>query len=329
MSRDAAWCHVAEQIGGFARHTLEASPGGTILASRSSAIYLLGAGDELLWLAPEGVPMHRRGIRVAGPLPHVSAGSTYVDTDGRLVLGSAAVVDVSRAILWEPEYDTGPHRPLEATPERRPVQALSSLVDGLPSPAGFGEFLPALTEYAHGGALPSRAWRRSPVLAAASHSVFGVARACRARDGAAILGHAAGLVGLGEGLTPSGDDFLGGVFFGLAELRRDGLRFPGCGPTALSSFLGSARRRTNRISFALLDDHAAGHSCEPAHRLAWALLGDGSPRAIRQASSELVRVGHSTGWDLLTGMWTAWALVPGVGMPSDRSGVHTIVAATP
>jgi hypothetical protein len=79
----------------------------------------------------------------------------------------------------------------------------------------------------------------------------------------------------------------------------------------------------------LLDDHAAGHSCEPAHRLARALLGDGSPEAIRRESSALVLVGLSTGWDLLTGMWTAWALVPGMRMPSDRRGVHTTMAATP
>jgi len=319
---------LADRVGALARHVLAADPSGTILASHSRATYLLSASGELLWLAPGDVPMHRRCVRVAGPMPRIATGSTYQVADAGLLLGSAAVIDLSQALAWEPERWSGPPRLLETAPEGH-LGSTSGLLGDLPSPRGFGTFLPALTEYAHAGTLPSRSPQRTPVLAHASPSVHGIARALREQDGAALLEQAAGLVGLGEGLTPSGDDFVGGVLFSLAMLRDAGVRLPGCSPHALAPFLEFSRRHTNRISYALLSDHAAGHACDPAHRFVLALMGRESPEAVHRAASDLIRIGHSTGWDLLTGAWTAWALIameeslirPRVGTPT--------IAATP
>lgn len=327
-------CQSADRVGTLARQILAAEPGGTILASLSRATYLLSAGGELLWLASGDVPMHRRGVRVTGPLPRTAMGSPYRVADTRLLLGSSAAIDLSQALAWRPERWSGPPRLGETATEHHPGSA-SGLLWDLPAPTGFGTLLPALTEYAHTGALPSRAPEPTPraprstlVLARASPSVFGIARACREQDGAALLVHAVGLVGLGEGLTPSGDDFLGGVLFSLALLRQAGVRLPGCSPRAVASFLERSRRRTNRISFALLRDHAAGHACEPADSLALALLGKGSPETTHRAASELIRMGHSTGWDLLTGVWTALALFPMDGsLIRRRVGTGTFAVA--
>jgi hypothetical protein len=317
----------ADRVGTLARQILAANASGTILASHSRAAYLLSAVGELTWLAPGDVPMHRRGVRLAGLVPRAAVGSTYRVVDSRLLLGSVAAIDLSRALAWEPERWPRPLRPMEPPPERNPGST-SGLLCSLPAPRGFGILLPAIIEYADGGALPSGAPQSTPLLARAAPSVFGIARACREQDGAALLEEAARLVGLGEGLTPSGDDLVGGVLFGLAMLGDAGVQVPACSPRALMAVLEASRPHTNRISFALLGDHAAGHACEPAHRLVLALLGKRAPDASQGAAADLIRVGHSTGWDLLTGVWTALALVPRHGSPIRRGvSVPTLAAA--
>ena len=54
----------------------------------------------------------------------------------------------------------------------------------------------------------------------------------------------------------------------------------------------------------------------------------GEPVHTVFAFSRDLRVARLALPDLLTGMWTALALIPGVGMPSDCRGLHTTMAAT-
>ena len=136
-----ASCHSADRVGASARRILAAAASGTILASHSRATYLLSASDELLWLAPEDVPMHRRGVRVAGLVPRAPASSTFRVADESLLLGSTAVIDLSQALAWEPERRSWPPR-LLATAPQRPAGGASELLCGLPPPRGFGTFCP-------------------------------------------------------------------------------------------------------------------------------------------------------------------------------------------
>jgi len=98
------------------------------------------------------------------------------------------------------------------------------------------------------------------------------------------------LLGLGPGLTPSGDDAVGGFLFARRLLGRKPPR----------RLLALARRRTTRISAVLLADHAMGRSFEPLHELALA-LAEGREDAALAAARRLVAIGHSSGWDMLTG----------------------------
>jgi hypothetical protein len=307
----------ADMIGPMARQTLSPDSSGTILAGHSRAVYLCSAGGELLWLAPGDVPMHRRGIRVPARLPRPQPDSPYRVVDGALLLGSAASIELSRACTWEPPRIPWSSRAHEEEIRMHRARA-SGLLASLPSPAGFGVFLPALSEYAAGRPLPGRAPRRDPFIVRAYPAVCGIARACREQDLAALLKQAEGLVGMGEGLTPSGDDLIGGVLFGLAMLREAGAGLAWCSPSMVASFLEASRTHTNLISAAFLGDHAAGHASEPLHRFALALLMDGPLEIACRAASDLIQIGHSTGWDLLTGAWTAMALVPSGAQPARR-----------
>ncbi|MGW6402971.1 DUF2877 domain-containing protein [Streptomyces sp. NPDC055134] len=102
------------------------------------------------------------------------------------------------------------------------------------------------------------------------------------------------LVGLGPGLTPSGDDILCGA---LLASRVWG------GPLAhLSSAVADASRRTPLLSAALLR-HAARGECVPqAHAFLRALSGEGPPLELEPAVRELLAVGHHSGGDLARGV---------------------------
>lgn len=133
-----------------------------------------------------------------------------------------------------------------------------------------------------------------------------IAQALRSADGTALLSSCEQVLGLGPGLTPSGDDFLGGLFFALAcspswrgrpELAqvRDSLIQRACDP-------GMAR--TNVISAALMADLMRQHSYQPVHDLMHAMSRlDGM--AVQQHIDQLAQVGSSSGFDILAGLFTA------------------------
>jgi len=102
------------------------------------------------------------------------------------------------------------------------------------------------------------------------------------------------LIGLGPGLTPAGDDFVGGALIAL--------RAAGC--TALAGrvaawALALAEQGTGKISRAHLRCAAAGEGHEALHDFLSA-LGDGKV-AVARARDALSRVGHSSGLDAAAG----------------------------
>jgi hypothetical protein len=115
------------------------------------------------------------------------------------------------------------------------------------------------------------------------------------------LKDARALIGLGEGLTPSGDDFVGGWLFAAHHLRAaypDALRWD---QREVDDLLEYARSRTNVISYALLCDHARGQSVEPLHDWLAALLCGASSREMAMRARRVRALGHTTGKALLAG----------------------------
>jgi hypothetical protein len=141
-------------------------------------------------------------------------------------------------------------------------------------------------------------------LAGAGPRAVALARACLSGDATTAVAAAEALLGLGPGLTPSGDDFLGGAFFArralTASARDDGWT------RAAGAVVERARARTHAISAALLSDMIEGHGHAPLHDLAGA-LAEGPPAAgaALAAAHRLGRIGHSSGWDMLTGLLAA------------------------
>ena len=120
------------------------------------------------------------------------------------------------------------------------------------------------------------------------------------RTGAPIPPRARALIGLGPGLTPSGDDFLAGLMIGL---RATGNR---SAAAALWDWLEpQAARRTSAISRAHLAAAAHGEGHETLHACVEALFGARTPSALERWNfllSRLDAVGHCSGRDGLAGV---------------------------
>jgi Protein of unknown function (DUF2877) len=110
------------------------------------------------------------------------------------------------------------------------------------------------------------------------------------------------LLGLGNGLTPSGDDFVGGIMFAMEHAPRqawaEGL------PVTKTRIRNAACMSTNVISAALLDDMMAGKSYSALHDVVFALHSN-NVNSIVSACEKLLTVGASSGADMLAGLLIA------------------------
>jgi len=102
------------------------------------------------------------------------------------------------------------------------------------------------------------------------------------------------LIGLGPGLTPSGDDVLGGVFIAMHAAGMD--------KAALARAAAAAGGRTNRISRAHLACAMRGAGALSLHLWLNALLSGADASALERAADGLDNVGHSSGWDAALGI---------------------------
>ena len=107
------------------------------------------------------------------------------------------------------------------------------------------------------------------------------------------------LIGLGPGLTPSGDDFLGGAMIALSMSG-----YAEHAATLAEHALAAAADGTNRISQAHLRAAAQGLGADALHRCIGA-LARGNSEALRTALKRLDAIGHSSGWDALAGAVSA------------------------
>ena len=304
-------------LGETARQVLAASSEGRVLAVFSKVVYLMSDAGRLIWLTTNEAPMHRRALRVGGSPPRPSAGSSYTVCHDELALDDGSVLDWRRARAWRPPRPDG-ELPLDLDELWRRLRSVRSFVDGLPAPRGFGLLLAPSQDSSPGMDLAPDFPGSPPALRRGLPAIRAMADAWRSGDRGGLLACAEGLLGLGEGLTPSGDDFIGAMLFAIVSL--DGVYAPtsSFSPSAVRRFLKRARQRTNLISYTLLHDHAVGQASEALHRLLRALLGGESVAVISRLASDVIRIGHSTGWDLLAGLWLAMSLAPAGLDPRSR-----------
>jgi len=243
-----------------------------VFAPLRASIYI-AAGAEILWLGGPSDRMHPRAILLAAP-PDPSG---YARDD-------TLTLPARRPIPWRPETLTG--GAAAAVALRDGARRLAARAASIGEPEGFGPRL-------------MNAPLRFP-LTSAANAADALARACVRDDASDAADAAVSLLGLGAGLTPSGDDFVGGAFFARAALAELGAGDATAWSRAAATVRAAALEATTVISATLLGDLLGGCSWSTLHELVRALVVDDAARAF-DAAARLTRLGHSSGWDLLAG----------------------------
>ena len=237
------------------------------------------ARDALAGGAGEVVAVFRRSfyVRAGGKYACVGDSSlgrgplnVLVSGFGEPALQESISVNFENARLWEPAPFGGGARPQ--------LDALRACLDGHVPEEGLG-----CTILGIDNALSVHA---QPALEAID----------RWLAGHALANEAARLIGVGPGLTPSGDDYLGGVLIGLRWLGR------GAQADSLWRWLEPLlEARTSAISAAHLAAAAGGQAHEALHQVLDNLSAWQAPDLLPSLAS-LDAVGHTSGWDALAGV---------------------------
>ena len=286
VGRDAAEC--LEAI---------AADGGSVLAAFRRSVYLshhgsgaiacigppaLGAGPLNALAEPDdALPDWRE----AGSGP----GEPVAPENGGFRIGAIRLPALAGARLHDP-----PRGPIDWTANglAAAFALLSDALAGFELSEGFAPLLRPDDRARPGESLPIE--RALPAISTLSAWLGTDATKPPSRDAVVRL------IGLGPGLTPSGDDFLGGAMIALS--------MSGHAESAAAlagAALAAAADGTNRISQAHLRAAARGLGADALHRCIDALARrDGE--ALGAALERLDTIGHSSGWDALAG--AVWAL---------------------
>jgi hypothetical protein len=243
-----------------------------------SGAWYLEAGSEIIWATHGGALSHPRALVLAEPLPSDWPG-------GRLAPGDAPA---SMPVL--PPLLVGGPQALE----RRAARLTRALAEGQ-SPLGMGKML--------------RAEEPEFPFNAARGAAQALSSALRAGNSQAMVTAATALFGLGPGLTPSGDDYLCGALFATHLLATVEAKASLSLAALRALIAGAAWTHTNRISAALLRDAAEGLGFVALHAVCGELAG-GDEKAAFAAACRLAAIGHSSGWDMLTGLLGTLAGLP-------------------
>ena len=264
----------------------------TVLAAFPTAVYV--AGDDRMVVAVEasdgvGLPNALRLRRPAAglDLDAVEPGTTVRVGDGRVELpGTSVVVD-----RWVDHT----YVPADVDPvvlERRLVVLDATIAE------------------------------RAPLEGGLVARTGGLVAALVSSDLDAASEHARGLVGLGPGLTPSGDDLLCGA---LAAIHTLAPRLALRDLDALASDLGErllvdAADRTTALSATLLLHAHRGQLARPARAVLRGLLGR---TPVSPALDALLTVGHSSGRDLAVGLSLGAHVTLATATANAAAAMHT------
>ena len=267
----------ASRAGPLAAEALASVRRGRVVSVHARAVNLLFDGGPLVALLPVDVPLHPWALSVA---LDPAAFAWLAEGDAATVSADVLEAGPLKIELEDvPVVELRLSQRLKILPRAR-VRALARLVRPVAVEDPFQEVLDtALEKFQAGG---------------------------KAGDLTAI-------VGVGGGLTPSGDDLIAGVLAGLDAAHWLSREAPALREDIVVA-LGNCVARTTRLSAQMLAAAAARLYAEPVLGVLEALCdGDAAPAALEQAVDSLLAVGHRSGTDTLRGIVAALEHVAGAG----------------
>ncbi len=218
--------------------------------------------------------------------------ATFQVAPGALLLADRLRITWTAAQHWTPILPQSTGNPSTQAAAYATLLAALGQAGG---PDGLGRLAPFLTDLTADAQPPSLT--ADPLLrrAAAALTAFFAAR--RAADTSAATAALIELIGLGPGLTPSGDDVVAGILATLVWTQPPDLEVA----ALVAAVRAAAAQRTNHISARLLWHAGAGTLYAPALTLGAALLA-GTPAAVAAPAQQLFTIGHTSGVDLALGL---------------------------
>jgi hypothetical protein len=302
-------------LGHPARLALESGSGGTVLAVFRRSLYCRTDHGALLCVGPPSLGPGPLNVLALLP-PDLDWQKDPVSPGGHLTCRGQTLNLTPRlrfafgdAPVWQPVAPPAGWQPATLVAG---LQALASEMERLAPPDGLASFIPGLAAgRLHSPQGRGLAWRLgqfaiSPIRALRTWLDAVLRSGADATPPPASLVR---LIGLGPGLTPSGDDLLGGTLIALRAL--------GCQTVAdalADWLLPRARSATHAISYAHLSCAAEGQGAGAIHDTLAALCVHGAPR-LREHLGAVGALGHSSGWDALAGV----VLVADVAATSRRT----------
>jgi hypothetical protein len=215
-----------------------------------------------------------------------------------------ATVDRAIVQIGDLEIDTSTARVWEARPPWEVLRRRTpKLMDCLPQiTSALSEAAPVESFVRFVVSLPGTGLRvAEEMLRAAQSSIEKIVKGLQCGDLILCAEGAAGLAGLGTGLTPDGDDFLlGCVLAAWIKLTHTSAE------TFAMQISDAAAKQTTPLSRAWLDAAARGECASAWHLLLENLLG-GEEDAILRSVKEISEQGHTSGASALAGFLTIMA----------------------
>ncbi|WP_336645153.1 DUF2877 domain-containing protein [Microbacterium sp. USHLN186] len=242
-------------------------------------------GDDLIALAHQRLDDAPWTVRIAhDDWPALTA--SRVDDAVALSPGGITLSRASGAVRIGLAPDAARRlMPAEGAPAPSALRRTLEILSAIPSPAAATPFGALAADALAAGIRRLRVSARQLLDAPSPEAADAVARS------------ADRLIGLGEGLTPSGDDVLTGLAFVAAH---PGLALrPLLDP--LSTVAAAAEARTTLLSAVTLRAALDGRARLRMHDLLLALIDADEPR-LRDAIIRTAAIGHTSGYDILTGI---------------------------
>lgn len=295
-------------IGGAGRRTLAAGTGLRLLAVFRRSLYVQARSGGTICLGPPSLGPGPLNALVG--LPAVLDWRALDLASGAGVAWDGATLDLDGR-FWFSLQGAEPWRPPAPPPAWSPATIAANLpqlqeeIDRRHPTVGLAPLISALLT---GGPLcgsdGSPLHRRAAAGVSALRSWL-ITAVCRGDTDPPRAPEIARLIGLGPGLTPSGDDLLGGALITLHVL--------GCSHVAghlAGRLLPVARQRTHALSLAHLLCAARGEGAAAVHETIGALCSPGS-KDLAVTLDSLAEIGHSSGWDALAGVSVVCRAVAG------------------
>jgi hypothetical protein len=285
----------AKSVGGLAWQALEARWKAEVMGVTSGGVFLRVNQERILFLTYS--PFHSPltiNLEWDGKvdLQEVQVGAqAFLDPYRITIPGSQLGIWLQGASLWQPAFPAL-NGPIDLEAARARLKRIGLAAAQEKGDQGFGPLIPYFVAAEGSRAAGDLTEEMITSLKKAQES------ACR-RDFQGVIDHARSWIGYGRGLTPAGDDCLAGVLLVLnrwgarlgLELHLDGLN---------AAVISLAKERTTLLSCTILQAAALGQADERILRILDGIMFGEENEA--EAIRNLVRMGHSSGVDTLTGI---------------------------